>query len=103
MSVYSIADIEKTDGQWIANNTVSMHNIVHRHGGCCLAHSVNLEMLEGRPRGSDLVALIGVPPKDAVNAFAANPRTALFAAAHQHGGNSRVRPIDDTALARTVG
>jgi uncharacterized protein (DUF1330 family) len=81
MPVYVIADIKVTDDKWVADYAASVHDIVHRHGGRYLARSGNIKTLEGLPLDADLIALIEFPSSNAVDAFAADPQYAPFAAA----------------------
>lgn len=81
----------------------TVHDIVHRHGGRYLARSGNIETLEGRPPEADLIALMEFPSKDAAKAFATDPLYAPFAAARRSGSDSRLRLIDNTDIAGTIG
>jgi uncharacterized protein (DUF1330 family) len=103
MPVYVIADIKVTDDKWVADYAASVHDIVHRHGGLYLARSGNIKTLEGLPLDADLIALIEIPSSNAVDAFADDPQYAPFAAARQRGSDSRLRLIDNTDLAGTIG
>ena len=103
MSVYVIADIKVTDDSWVPSYAGSVHEIVHKHGGRYLARSGNVKTLEGKPLDTDLIALIEFPNKEAVTAFASDPRYAPFAAARQRGSESRLQLIDSTDVAGTIG
>ena len=103
MSVYVIADIKVTDSSWVPDYAVTVHEIVHRHGGRYLARSGNIETFEGCAPEADLIALIEFPSRDAAKAFAADPLYAPFAAARRSGSDSRLRLIDDSDLAGTIG
>jgi uncharacterized protein (DUF1330 family) len=102
MSVYFIADIKVTDDKWIPDYAISVHDIVHKHGGKYLARSGNVKTLEGEPLDTTLIALIEFPSVAAVRAFLADPNYAPYAAARQAGSNSRIQLIDDTDLAGTI-
>ncbi len=103
MTAYLIADIKVTDDEWVAGYAASVHDIVHRHGGRYLARSGNIRTLEGRPLATDLIALIEFPSSDAIEALAADPQYAPFAAVRQRGSDSCLRLIDNTDLAGTIG
>jgi uncharacterized protein (DUF1330 family) len=102
MSVYMIADIKVTDASWLPDYAASVHDLVHHHGGRYLARSGNVETLEGAPLDTTLIAILEFPSAQAVKAFAADPRYAPYAAARQHGSESRFQLIDDTDLAGTI-
>ena len=102
MPVYMIADIKVTDDKWVPAYAASVHKLVHRHGGKYLARSGNVTTLEGKPLDTTLIALLEFPSAEAVKAFAADPNYAPFAAARQHGSESRLQLIDDTDLAGTI-
>jgi uncharacterized protein (DUF1330 family) len=102
MSVYVIADIKVTDPAWVPTYATSVHDIVHKHGGRYLARSGNIEVLEGKPLDTSMIALIEFPSKQAASSFAADPQYAPFAAARRSGSESRLQLIDDTDLAGTI-
>ncbi|WP_262270019.1 DUF1330 domain-containing protein [Microvirga yunnanensis] len=102
MSVYLIADIKVTDDQWVPAYAASVHELVHEHGGKYLARSANVKTLEGKPLDTTFIALLEFPSADAVKAFATDSRYAPFAAARQHGSESRFQLIDDTDVAGTI-
>jgi uncharacterized protein (DUF1330 family) len=102
MPVYVIADIKVTDGAWVPTYAAAVHDIVHKHGGKYLSRSGNVKTLEGNPLDTTLIALLEFPSKEAVEAFAADPEYAPFAAARQMGSESRFQLIDDTDLAGTI-
>lgn len=102
MPVYLIADIKVTDNKWVPGYAASVHDLVHKHGGKYLARSGNVKALEGKPLDTTLIALIEFPSADSVNAFASDPLYAPFAAARQHGSESRLQLIDNTDLAGTI-
>jgi uncharacterized protein (DUF1330 family) len=102
MTVYMIADIKVTDDKWVPAYAASVHDLVHRHGGKYLARSGNVKTLEGKPLDTTLIALLEFPSADAVKAFATDPEYAPFAAARQHGSESRFQLIDNSDLAGTI-
>jgi uncharacterized protein (DUF1330 family) len=102
MSVYMIADIRVTDDKWLPAYAASVHDLVHKHGGKYLARSGNVKTLEGKPLDTTLIALLEFPSPDAVKAFATDPKYVPYAAARQHGSESRLHLIDDTDLAGTI-
>lgn len=102
MPVYVIADIKVTDRAWLPGYAAAVHDIVHRHGGRYLARSGNVSTVEGAPLDTDMIALIEFPSKGAVEAFAADPLYAPFAAARRSGSHSRLQVIDGTDLAGTI-
>jgi uncharacterized protein (DUF1330 family) len=102
MTVYVIADIKVTDDAWVPAHAASVHNLVHEHGGKYLARSGNVQVLEGKPLETTLIALLAFPSAQAAAAFAAAPRYAPYAAARRSGSESRFQMIDDTDLAGTI-
>ncbi|NMJ43160.1 DUF1330 domain-containing protein [Roseomonas sp. JC162] len=102
MTVFVIADIQVTDGAWVPAYAANVHDIVHRHGGRYLARSGNVQVLEGDPPETTLIALLQFPSPEAVAAFAADPDYAPHGAARQAGSVSRFTMIDDTDLAGTI-
>ena len=102
MPVYVIADIKVTDDGWVPSYATSVHDIVHRHGGRYLSRSGNIQVLEGSPLETTLIALLEFPTADAVKAFASDPDYAPHAAGRQAGSQSRFQMIDDTDLAGTI-
>ena len=102
MTVYMIADIKVTDDGWVPAYAAAVHELVHKHGGKYLSRSGNVQTLEGKPLDTTLIALLAFPTAEAVKAFATDPQYAPFAAARQHGSESRLQLIDDTDLAGTI-
>jgi uncharacterized protein (DUF1330 family) len=102
MPVYLIADIKVTDDGWVPAYAASVHDLVHKHGGKYLSRSGNVKTLEGKPLDTTLIALLEFPSAKAVEAFATDPKYAPYAAARQHGSESRFQLIDDTDLAGTI-
>lgn len=102
MTVYVIADIKVTDDGWVPAYAASVHGLVHKHGGRYLSRSGNVKTLEGSPLDTTLIALLEFPSVKAVEAFAADPQYAPYAAARQDGSESRFQLIDDTDLAGTI-
>ena len=102
MTVYVIAEIEVTDETWIPEYAAKTHEIVHKHGGKYLSRSANIEILEGDPLPTTLIAILEFPNADAVKSFAADADYAPLGSARQAGSNSRFRLIDDTDIAGTI-
>ena len=102
MTVYLIADVKVTNDKWVPDYAASVHNLVHKHGGKYLARSGNVKTLEGKPLDTTLIALMEFPSAEAAKAFTADPQYAPFAAARQHGSDSRFQLIDNTDLAGTI-
>ena len=102
MAVYVIAEIEVTDEAWIPEYAAKAHEIVHKHGGKYLSRSGNIEILEGAPPPTTLIAILEFPNAEAVKSFAADPDYAPLGSARQAGSNSRFRLIDDTDIAGTI-
>lgn len=102
MSVFVIADIKVTDDGWVPEYATHVHNLVAKHGGKYHSRSGNIEVLEGAPKDSTLVAIIEFPDRDAVMAFASDPDYAPFGQARQAGSVSQLYMIDDTDLAGTI-
>ena len=102
MTVYVIADVEVTDESWIPEYAQKVHDIVHKHGGKYLSRSANIEVLEGDPLPTTLIALLEFPDADAVKDFISDPDYARFGKARQEGSDSRFQMIDDTDVAGTI-
>ena len=102
MPAYLVAEVEVTDDTWIPEYAAKVHDIVAKHGGKYLSRSGNIDVLEGDPAPTTLIALIEFPSKEALNAFANDPEYAPFGQARQNGSNSRFRAIDDTDLAGSI-
>jgi len=102
MTVYVIAEIEVTDKTWMPEYAAKTHEIVHKHGGKYLSRSANIEILEGDPLPTTLIAILEFPNAEAVKSFAADPDYAPLGSARQAGSNSRFRLIDDTDIAGTI-
>ncbi len=84
------------------NTEKKTHEIVHKHGGRNLSRSGNIEVLEGDPPPTTLIALLEFPNAEAVKSFATDPDYAPLGSARQAGSNSRFRLIDDTDIAGTI-
>jgi len=80
----------------------SVHNLVHKHGGKYLSRCGNVQTLEGQPLETSVIALLEFPSAEAVQAFAADPEYAPYAAARQAGSESRLQLLDDTDVAGTI-
>ncbi|GGK59040.1 DUF1330 domain-containing protein [Amphritea balenae] len=102
MTVYVIADVEVTDDAWIPEYAQKVHDIVHKHGGKYLARSADVEVLEGEPLPTTLIALLTFPDAESARAFAADPQYAPYGSSRQAGSNSRFQMIDDTDVAGTI-
>ena len=102
MAVYVIAEIEVTDESWIPEYAAKAHEIVHKLGGKYLSRSANIEILEGDPLPTTLIAILEFPNVEAVKSFTADPDYAPLGSARQAGSNSRFRLIDDTDIAGTI-
>lgn len=102
MTVYIVADVEVTDGAWVPEYAKNVHDIVHKHGGKYLSRSGNIEILEGEPLPTTLIALLEFPNAEAAKAFTTDPEYASFGSARQAGSNSRFQLIDDTDIAGTI-
>jgi len=102
MTVYVIAEIEVTDEAWVPEYAAKAHEIVHKHGGKYLSRSANIEILEGAPLPTTLIAILEFPNSEAVKSFAADPEYAPLGSARQAGSNSRFRLIDNTDIAGTI-
>ena len=102
MPVYLIADVKVTDNTWVPNYAASVHTLVHKHGGKYLARSGNVEIIEGHPLDTTLIALIEFPSVEAARGFVADPAYAPFATARRRGSESRLQLIDNTDLAGTI-
>lgn len=102
MPVYVIADIAVKDDGWVKAYAANVHGIVHKHGGKYLARSGHIRVLEGNPLKTTLIALLEFPSVAAVEAFAADPEYASYAAARQKGSDSRFQLIDATDIAGTI-
>ncbi len=102
MTVYVIADVEVTDDAWIPEYAQKVHDIVHKHGGKYLARSANVEVLEGEPLPTTLIALLTFPDAESARAFAEDPEYAPYGSSRQAGSNSRFQMIDDTDVAGTI-
>lgn len=102
MTVYVIADVEVTDEAWIPDYAEKVHDIVHKHGGKYLSRSANVEVLEGEPLATTLIAILEFPNAEAAKAFATDPDYAPFGRSRQAGSNSRFQMIDDTDVAGTI-
>ena len=102
MTVYLIADIKVTNGDWVPEYAAKVHSIVARHGGTYLSRSGNITVLEGAVPDSTLIAILSFPSRTALETFAADPDYAPFARARQAGSISNFRMIDDTDIAGTI-
>jgi uncharacterized protein (DUF1330 family) len=102
MTAYVIADIKVTDDKWVPAYAASVHELVHKHGGKYLSRSGNVKTLEGKPLDTSLIAIMAFPSAAAAEAFTTDPKYAPYAAARQHGSESRFQLIDDTDLAGTI-
>ena len=102
MSAYLVAEVELTDDAWVPGYAGVVHDIVAKHGGKYLSRSGNIEVLEGAPPATTLIALIEFPDRDKLNAFVNDPEYAPHAKARQAGSNSRFRSIDDSDLAGAI-
>jgi uncharacterized protein (DUF1330 family) len=102
MTVYVIADVKVTNDQWVPAYATSVHDLVHKHGGKYLSRSGNVKTMEGKPLDTTLIAIMAFPSAEAATAFANDPAYAPYAAARQHGSDSRFQLIDDTDVAGTI-
>jgi uncharacterized protein (DUF1330 family) len=102
MSVYLIADIKVTNGDWVPDYASQVHHLVAKHGGTYLSRSGNISVLEGAASDSTLIALLSFPSRAALDSFATDPAYAPFAKARQAGSISNFTLIDNTDLAGTI-
>jgi uncharacterized protein (DUF1330 family) len=102
MSVFLIADVLLTDDAWVPDYAANVHVLVEKHGGKYLSRSANIEILEGEPEETTLIALLEFPSPDALKAFVNDPEYAPYAKARQAGSVSRFRMIDDTDVAGAI-
>jgi uncharacterized protein (DUF1330 family) len=102
MTAFLIADIKVTDDKWIPEYAVSVHEIVHKHGGKYLSRSGNVKTLEGGPSDISLVAIMAFPSARHAEAFVADPAYAPYGAARKRGSESRFQLIDNTDAAGTI-
>jgi uncharacterized protein (DUF1330 family) len=102
MSVFLIADVLVTDDGWVPEYAANVHALVEKHGGKYLSRSGNIEIIEGEPAESTLIALLEFPTSDALKAFVNDPEYAPYAKARQDGSESRFRMIDDTDIAGAI-
>lgn len=102
MPAFLIADVKITDDKWVPEYAAAVHDIVHKHGGKYLARSGNIEVVEGKPLETTLIAILQFPSTEAAHAFANDPDYARFAKARQDGSDSRFQLIDDTDIAGTI-
>jgi uncharacterized protein (DUF1330 family) len=102
MPVYVIADVKLKDDTWIPDYAAAVHDIVHKHGGKYLSRSANVQVLEGKPLDTTLIAILQFPNEQAARAFTTDPAYASHAKARQAGSDSRFQLIDDTDVAGTI-
>lgn len=102
MSVFLIADIKVTDGDWVPAYATDVHHLVARHGGTYLSRSGNITVLEGAASDSTLIALLSFPSRAALDSFASDPAYAPYAKARQAGSVSNFRMIDNTDIAGAI-
>ncbi len=102
MSVYLIADIKVTNGDWVPAYAANVHNLVARHGGKYLSRSGNITSLEGPNSDSTLIALLEFPDAAAFQAFATDPEYAQYGAARRAGSRSIFTLIDNTDIAGAI-
>lgn len=102
MAHYLVAHVKVNDDSWIPDYAAHVHDIVHRHGGKYLTRSGNITALEGDSPDVNLIALIEFPERASMDAFAADPDYAPYAAARQAGTDSQLFGIDATDAAGTI-
>lgn len=102
MTVYLIADIKVTDDGWVPSYAAEVHKIVEAHGGRYLSRSGRIEVLEGEPKDSTLIAVIAFPSTAAVRAFLDDPAYRPHREARRTGSDSRLHLIDDGDLAGEI-
>lgn len=102
MSVYLIADIKVTNGDWVPDYAANVHHLVAKHGGTYLSRSGNITVLEGAACDSTLIAILSFPSSEALENFAKDSAYAPYAKARQAGSISTFRMIDDTDIAGAI-
>lgn len=102
MAAYLIASVLVKEDKWIPEYAKQVHLIAEKHGGRYLSRSANIEVLEGNPLETTLIAVIQFPDKAAAKAFANDPEYAPYSKARQDGTESRFQLIDDTDVAGTI-
>ncbi len=102
MSVFLIADIKITNGDWVPGYAGNVHKLVARHGGKYLSRSGNIKTVEGPESDSTLIAILQFPSQAALDSFATDPEYAPYGKARQAGSISRFTVIDDTDIAGTI-
>lgn len=102
MAVYLVGAVTITDESWVSGYAVSVHDIVHKHGGKYLSRSGNITLVEGEPNDVSLMALVEFPSMDAANAFINDPDYQEFRKSRMQGSDSTVYFIDDTDAAGTI-
>lgn len=96
MPAYLLAEIEITDDSWIPDYAAKVHDIVHKHDGKYLSRSANIEVLEGDPPATNVIAILEFPTMEKLKGFVNDPDYAPFGQARGKGSVSRFRAIDDT-------
>jgi uncharacterized protein (DUF1330 family) len=102
MSVYLIADIRITHDGWVPEYATNVHQLVEKHGGKYLSRSGSIDVLEGEPEKSTLIAILEFPDRAALDRFVADPEYAPYGQARRAGSVSTFRVIDDTDIAGTI-
>jgi uncharacterized protein (DUF1330 family) len=102
MTVYLIADVKITDDKWVPEYAAAVHDIVHKHGGKYLSRSGNIQVVEGQPLETTLIALLQFPDERSAMAFVNDPEYARYGKSRQEGSESRFQLIDDTDIAGTI-
>lgn len=69
MGQITVAEIEVTDPEWVADYLREVTPMVERHGGRCLARTGRVEILEGDRPAPQTMLLIEWPSREAADAF----------------------------------
>jgi len=102
MAAYLIGSVSITDESWVSGYAISVHDIVHKHGGKYLSRSGNITQTEGEPNDISLIAVVEFPDIDAAKAFINDPDYKDFRKSRMQGSISNVYIIDDTDAAGTI-
>lgn len=102
MAAYLIGSVTVTDESWIPGYAISVHDIVHKHGGKYLSRSGNINQVEGDPSDISLMAVVEFPDVEAANAFINDPDYQDFRKSRMRGSISNLYIIDDTDAAGTI-
>ncbi|HEX9985518.1 MAG TPA: DUF1330 domain-containing protein [Thermoanaerobaculia bacterium] len=102
---YSIAEIDITDQQWVAEYVKNVTPMVERYGGRYLTRTSHIEKLEGERTPPQLVVLVEWPSREVCDTFYQSEEYRPYRQSRAAGARNEflLVPAEDVARAARIG